>query len=72
MGLHSSSEKSGKLLAAMMTDELFQGITGRYFDREKEVQSSELSYNKANAVNLWKQSIELVHLQPEETILNRS
>jgi NAD(P)-dependent dehydrogenase (short-subunit alcohol dehydrogenase family) len=70
MGLHSSSKKSGKLLAAMMTDESFQGITGRYFDREKEIQSSELSYNKANAANLWTQSIELVHLQPEETIFN--
>jgi NAD(P)-dependent dehydrogenase (short-subunit alcohol dehydrogenase family) len=68
MGLHSSAEKSGKLLAKMMTDVSFEELTSKYFDREKEVPSSELSYNKANAVNLWEESIELVKLQSEETI----
>jgi NAD(P)-dependent dehydrogenase (short-subunit alcohol dehydrogenase family) len=59
MGLHSSAEKSGKLLAAMMTDAQFEGITGKYFDRGKEIPSSVLSYNKENAVNLWEKSMEL-------------
>ena len=70
MGLNSSAEKSGKLLANMMTDASFEGLTTKYFDREKEIQSSELSYNKANSVNLWERSIELVKLQAEETIFN--
>jgi NAD(P)-dependent dehydrogenase (short-subunit alcohol dehydrogenase family) len=67
LGVYSSAEKSGKLLADMMTGSHFEGITGKYFDREKEIPSSELSYNKANAVNLWKRSIELTQLQQQET-----
>ena len=69
MGLHSSSEKSGKLLAKLMTDALFEGLTGKYFDREKEIPSSELSYNKTNAMNLWERSVELTQLQKNETII---
>ncbi|MDR1459841.1 MAG: SDR family NAD(P)-dependent oxidoreductase [Bacteroidales bacterium] len=67
MGLYSSAVKSGKLLAYLMTDEKYNGITGKYFDRENEVQSSALSYNKENAKNLWHRSIGLVHLESDET-----
>jgi NAD(P)-dependent dehydrogenase (short-subunit alcohol dehydrogenase family) len=68
LGTLSSAEKSGKLLAALMTDAAFEGVTGKYFDREKEALSSELSCNKANAVNLWVRSIELTKLQSNETV----
>jgi hypothetical protein len=68
MGLHSSAEKSGKLLSAMMTGSQFEGVTGKYFDREKETPSSELSYDKKNAVNLWERSTKLTQLQQHETI----
>jgi NAD(P)-dependent dehydrogenase (short-subunit alcohol dehydrogenase family) len=68
MGLHSSAEKSGRLLASMMTDSRFERVTGKYFDREKEALSSELSHNKANAANLWEQSTALTLLQQNETI----
>jgi NAD(P)-dependent dehydrogenase (short-subunit alcohol dehydrogenase family) len=67
LGTHSSAKKSGRLLAGMMTGSRFENVTGKYFDREKEVPSSELSYNRANAVNLWERSIELTQLQPQET-----
>jgi hypothetical protein len=65
----SSAQQSGKCLAALMTEAQFDGITGKYFDRGKEIPSSELSHNKANAENLWKRSIELVKLDRNETIL---
>ena len=72
IGLYSSSEKSGKLLAKMMTAASFEEVSGKYFDREKQIPSSELSYNKANAANLWERSTELTRLQQEETIFNIS
>jgi NAD(P)-dependent dehydrogenase (short-subunit alcohol dehydrogenase family) len=68
MELHSSAVKSGKLLASLMTEEKYRDITGKYFDRENEIRSSDLSYNKENAKNLWHRSIELVHLERDETI----
>jgi NAD(P)-dependent dehydrogenase (short-subunit alcohol dehydrogenase family) len=68
LGTHSSAVKSGKLLANLMTDNRFDDFSGRYFDRGEETSSSALSYNKANAVNLWQRSIELVNLQKDETV----
>ena len=56
----------------MITDASFEGITGKYFDRENEIPSSELSYNKENAINLWERSIELTQIQQEETIFSIS
>jgi hypothetical protein len=60
--------KSGKWLAALMTDAQYEGVTGKYFDRGKETRSSELSYNKDNAANLWGRSMELTQMQDDETI----
>jgi NAD(P)-dependent dehydrogenase (short-subunit alcohol dehydrogenase family) len=68
LGTYSSAKKSGELLADTMTEKLYENITGKYFDRGKEIPSSELSYNKSNAVNLWEQSVELSRLQQQETL----
>ncbi|MDR0683090.1 MAG: SDR family NAD(P)-dependent oxidoreductase [Dysgonamonadaceae bacterium] len=68
LGMHSSAAISGKLLAEYMTNAKYEGITGKYFDRTKEIPSSELSYSKANAANLWKRSVELTRLQQQETV----
>jgi NAD(P)-dependent dehydrogenase (short-subunit alcohol dehydrogenase family) len=68
LGTYSDAKKSGRLLASLMTGVQWEGITGKYFDRDRECPSSELSRNKANAENLWKRSIELVGLQQNETI----
>jgi NAD(P)-dependent dehydrogenase (short-subunit alcohol dehydrogenase family) len=68
LGTHSTAEKSGRLLADLMTGRQYERITGTYFDRGMEAASSELSYNKANAVNLWERSVELTQLQPQETV----
>jgi NAD(P)-dependent dehydrogenase (short-subunit alcohol dehydrogenase family) len=68
LGTYSDAKKSGQLLASLMTGAQYNGASGKYFDRDRECPSSELSYNRDNAENLWKRSIELVGLQPNETI----
>jgi hypothetical protein len=55
-------------LASLLTDVQYENTSGKYFDRGKETRSSELSYNKVNAVNLWERSIKLTQLQKDETI----
>jgi hypothetical protein len=68
LGTKSSAEISGKFLANYMLSPDYENVTGKYFDRDKIVKSSELSYNQANALNLWKRSVELVKLTQSETI----
>jgi NAD(P)-dependent dehydrogenase (short-subunit alcohol dehydrogenase family) len=68
LGTRSTAKKSGKLLADLMSGKQYEQITGKYFDRGKEAASSELSYNKANAANLWERSVELTQLQQQETV----
>jgi hypothetical protein len=68
LGTLSSVEKSGDLLAAMMTDSKYDSITGKYFDRGKEISSSNQSYNLEKSGNLWNRSIELTNLQQNESI----
>ena len=68
LGTHSSAVLSGKLLSDYMASAEYEGITGKYFDRKQEIRSSELSYNKENAVNLWNRSVELTKLQKKETV----
>jgi NAD(P)-dependent dehydrogenase (short-subunit alcohol dehydrogenase family) len=72
LGTHSSEKKSGRLLAGMMTGSRYENVAGKYFDRDRECPSSELSRNKANAENLWKRSVELAGLQANETIFINS
>jgi NAD(P)-dependent dehydrogenase (short-subunit alcohol dehydrogenase family) len=63
MGTGSSSEQSGRWLAAMLTDLDLKGVTGKYFDRGRVAPSSELSYRKEYAVNLWERSMGLVGME---------
>jgi len=60
--------KSGKALAMLITDHRLDNITSKYFDGTKQTDSSELSYNKQNREDLWKTSMELVHLKKDEII----
>jgi hypothetical protein len=52
-----------------VTDPALQGVTGRYYDRLEAVKSSKDSYDLAKAAELWRVSVELVELKPEETAL---
>jgi NAD(P)-dependent dehydrogenase (short-subunit alcohol dehydrogenase family) len=70
IGRHGSVAGSGKALAAMITDDKYNGVSGKYIDRGKDTKSSAASYNQAAQEKLWQQSLALVKMQPNETILN--
>lgn len=63
-------DDSGKALARLVTDSQYAGVTGKYFDTGKEAPSSEESYDKQKAGDLWRQSAALVKLASDETILS--
>lgn len=70
LGLNINSvESSGRALARLVLDPKLEGVSGRYFEGEKEIRSSELSYDRANAAELWETSAGLVGLRPGETPL---
>ena len=57
-------ETSSDALAEVATDARFAGVSGEYFDRStKTAKSSELSYNDANAAELWEKSLEYTGLK---------
>lgn len=62
-------EQSGRDLARLVTDPALIGKTSLYFDGQKETQSSKDSYDLAKARDLWETSIELTHLQADESPL---
>ena len=66
----NTPKKSGRALASLVTSPAFSNITGKYFEGTKERKSAKLSYNKANALDLWNTSLSLVGLRQEETILS--
>ena len=61
---------SGDSLARIAIDSQFTNATGQYFQSNNgslmKAQSSKVSYDEQKAVKLWKDSAELVHLQPNE------
>lgn len=63
-----TAETSGRVLARMVTDPALQGVSGRYFEIEREARSSEESYDREKARELWEASAELVRLRPDETL----
>ena len=63
-------KKSGEALAFLVTSDNLEGVSGKYFDGKKEINSSELSYHTEHREELWRTSIELVQLQQNETILS--
>jgi hypothetical protein len=48
-----STRTSGRHLAALVAGARFEGVTGRYFDGLKPVQSSGDSYDRDKASDLW-------------------
>jgi light-dependent protochlorophyllide reductase len=66
----NSVSKSGNALASLVTNPKLNETTGKYFEGENEIKSSNLSYSKINAQDLWNTSIELTKLQKDETILS--
>lgn len=68
VGKPSTAKKSGMILASLITEKKYETISGKYIDRGELVKSSQLSYNKDNATELWRTSMELAQLQTNETI----
>jgi NAD(P)-dependent dehydrogenase (short-subunit alcohol dehydrogenase family) len=58
----NSPDRSGRNLAALAIAPEFDGVSGRYFEGIKEIRSSELSYDDANARDLWGTSCRLAGL----------
>lgn len=67
----NSVATSGRALARLVVDPKLEGVSGRYFEGEKEIRSSELSYDRENATELWETSAGLVGLTQEDSILLR-
>jgi len=62
--------KSGADLARLVLDPKLDGVSSQYFVGRKSVPSSKESYDERKAAELWESSASMVHLKPEETILN--
>jgi hypothetical protein len=57
--IHSVKE-SGDALARMLTDPALAGTTGRYFEGQREIRSSDESYDENRAEELWRASEDLI------------
>ncbi|MHC5759814.1 SDR family NAD(P)-dependent oxidoreductase [Nostoc sp.] len=62
----NTPNKSGKDLAKLILDPEFAGVTGKYFVGLRQVPSSQESYDRKKALELWETSIELVNLTPNQ------
>lgn len=70
IGSSSNAKRSGKALAAMITDNRYEHTTGTYNDRGKITKSSKASYDKEAARRLWVESAEMVKLRQDESVLS--
>jgi NAD(P)-dependent dehydrogenase (short-subunit alcohol dehydrogenase family) len=62
-GRLGSLQNSSQELAKMIFDEKYDGMTGKYIDRGREIRSSELSYDLENARRLWEYSSQLCGIE---------
>lgn len=65
----NSMKNSGHALAKLVLSPELETVTGKYFSGWEMIPSSQESYDRAKAKQLWDSSIELTQLQSEETIL---
>jgi NAD(P)-dependent dehydrogenase (short-subunit alcohol dehydrogenase family) len=65
----SSPGAAAKGLAHLVIDPALEQTTGKYFERMHERASSQESYDRHEAAELWETSAEVVKLQTGETIL---
>ena len=62
-GAVSTPEVSGGILAELLTDDQYKDISGKYFDRNKMIISSQESYDKEKWSDLWNFSEAIVGLK---------
>jgi NAD(P)-dependent dehydrogenase (short-subunit alcohol dehydrogenase family) len=66
-GAVSTPEISGRILAELLVDDKYQDVTGKYFDRDKIIPSSEESYDKLKWLDLWNSSLAMAGIDPQST-----
>lgn len=71
-GDFSTIETSGGFMASLVVNPALEQTTGKYYHIQHEMPSSQESYDRAKARELWESSVELVKLAPEETPLRLS
>jgi hypothetical protein len=67
-----TASKLCNAMARLVTDPSLEGVSGRYFEIDEEARSSEESYDREKASELWDESSALVGLGPTETPLRIS
>ena len=65
----STAEASGRALARIVTEPYLGGVSGRYFEIDDESRSSQESYDRSKAEELWETSTRQVSLGTRETPL---
>jgi light-dependent protochlorophyllide reductase len=65
----NTPENAGKALARLVLDPKLDDITGKYFSGLKMIDSSQQTYDRVLAQQLWDGSVKLTQLKPQETIL---
>jgi len=63
----NSAKTSGTNLTNLAYADEYKQFKGKYFEGAKVIQSSQDSYNKEYQVDLWKTSVELMHVKQEDT-----
>jgi hypothetical protein len=63
-------QTAGKALARLILDPQLEGVKGKYFREFDEIPSSLESYDREKAAELWNSSVEMVKLQPSETLFD--
>lgn len=56
----NSTRASGARLAALAADARFDGVTGTYFEGKRQIRSSQDSYDRGKALDLWETSEQLL------------
>jgi len=64
-GTVSTPQQSGQWLAELFTSDKFAGMSGKYFDRNQQIEPSKESHDQSKINDLWLTSIQLTNIQNE-------
>lgn len=62
-GAVSTPKKSGKILAELLISPKYENVNGKYFDREKMIDTSNESHDLRKSLDLWQTSIDLLGIE---------
>ncbi|MBP5977916.1 hypothetical protein HW132_35785 [Brasilonema sp. CT11] len=61
---------SGLNLGSLAISEKYEGVTGKYFEGQKEIKSSDDSYDENRAQELWTESVKFSNVTSDEALFN--